>query len=175
MNRYRFLGRFFFLIAGISLWPQAFGGYDEEPQFSTNQIAPLASSFNASVPAAGGKLESHGIASYNAATQDLLRLESTWTREMGDTAQVLRVGDAVSNPGTWGSAVRFAGVQFGTRFKQRSDILQADRLPLSGVAILPSTLDAVLAEESGDWYRWHRPDLQALVPQLPARVAIAMP
>jgi outer membrane usher protein len=145
MFRYRFLCRFLIIVFGASFGLRALGAYDDDPQFSTKQIAPLASSFNASVPAAGGKLESHGIASYDAATQDLLRLESTWTREVEDSAQVLRVGDAVSNPGTWGSAVRFAGVQFGTRFKQRSDLLQADRLPLSGVAILPSTLDVILA------------------------------
>jgi outer membrane usher protein len=144
MYRYHFYSRFLILVSGALLGLQAFGAYDEELQFSTQQIAPLASSFNAAMPAAGGKLESHGIASYSATTQDLLRLESTWTRELEDT-RVLRIGDAVSNPGAWGSAVRFAGVQFGTRFNQRSDLLQADRLPLSGVAILPSTLDAVLA------------------------------
>jgi outer membrane usher protein len=145
MNRSRFLSRFLFLVLGASLGLQALGAYDEEPQFSTKQLAPLASTFNASVPAVGGKLESHGIASYDVATQDWLRLESTWTRELDDSSHVVRIGDSVSNPGTWGSAVRFAGVQFGTRFNQRSDLLQLDRLPLSGIAILPSTLDAVLA------------------------------
>jgi outer membrane usher protein len=144
MPQSRFIGRFVLLPVAVLLNLQAFGAYDEELQLATKQIAPLATSFVASVPAAGGKLESHGIASYSESTQDFLRLESAWTRDLGDTARILRIGDSVSSPGAWGSAVRFAGVQYGTRFDLRSDLLQADRLPLSGVAILPSVLDAVL-------------------------------
>jgi outer membrane usher protein len=144
MPQSRFIGRFIVLPVAALLNLQAFGAYDDELQFATKQIAPLATSFAASVPTAGGKFESHAIASYSESTQDFLRLESVWTLDLRDTARTLRIGDSVSNPGTWGSAVRFAGVQFGTRFDLRPDLLQTDRLPLSGIAILPSTLDAVL-------------------------------
>lgn len=123
----------------------AFGAYDEEPRLNAQHIASLAAAFDATIPTSSGRFATSGIAGDMDAADDFLRLESSWTVEREDAPHRLRVGDTVSNPGAWGSAVRFAGVQFGTRFDLRADLLHTSRLPLAGIAIVPSALDAVLA------------------------------
>jgi outer membrane usher protein FimD/PapC len=141
----------------------AYGGFSEEEfQLSTQQIASLAAAFDASISTAGGRFVMSGIAGDMDVADDLLRLESNWTFEQEGAPHRWRVGDTVSHPGTWGSAVRFAGVQFGTRFNLRSDLLYSKRLPLAGVAILPSTLDAVLASHGA----WHDSTSHRSVPRM---------
>jgi outer membrane usher protein len=55
------------------------------------------------------------------------------------------VGDTISDPGTWGNAVRYAGLQLSSSQTQRADLISGNSLALSGLAILPTTADALLA------------------------------
>jgi outer membrane usher protein FimD/PapC len=57
----------------------------------------------------------------------------------------LRVGDAISVPGAGGNPVRFAGVQLGSGLDLRTDVVPATRLATSGIATLPSSVDALLS------------------------------
>jgi outer membrane usher protein len=119
----------------------------DAPKLFGKQIAPTVASLNALLPASGGDFNTTAIATIDPRAKDhFLRLESTWSRELDESAQSLRLGDGISNPGSWGSAVRFAGVQFGTEFDLRSDLISNDRIALSGVSVLPSTADAILAQ-----------------------------
>ncbi len=132
------------LASGFAGGSSAAGVFDG-PVLSAQQFSQSGSSWDARLTTVGGRLSTTAIASLDSETDSLLRLESTWTREFDDSSHQVRLGDAVSNPGDWGSAVRFAGVQFGTAFALRSDLIAANRLALAGVAIVPSTIDAVLA------------------------------
>lgn len=69
------------------------------------------------------------------------RLDTTFTRDFPDRMQTLRLGDSISSPGRWGSALRFAGVQFGRNFALRPDLVTAPLLSVSGNAVVPSAVD----------------------------------
>ena len=77
------------------------------------------------------------------------RLESSITQELGERGERLRVGDAVSSVGMWGTPVRFGGVQFG-RTRVREDVLRLPELATSGIAVLPTTADALFASLDTD-------------------------
>jgi len=49
--------------------------------------------------------------------------------------------DAISDPGSWGNAVRFAGVRWSRNFALRPDLLTTPLLTTGGTAIVPSTVD----------------------------------
>jgi len=70
-----------------------------------------------------------------------LRLETTFTRDFTDRLATLRLGDAISAPGAWGRAVRFAGLQFGTNFATQPTLVTTPFVTASGEAIVPSTAD----------------------------------
>jgi outer membrane usher protein len=71
-----------------------------------------------------------------------IRLDSTWTRDLPDSASSLRLGDALTGTsGLWGGAVRFAGVQWATDFATRPGLVTFPLPMLAGEAALPSTLD----------------------------------
>jgi len=72
------------------------------------------------------------------------RLDSTWTTDYPDKMQTLHVGDAISSPGTWGRAVRFGGIQFGTNFGTQPGFLTYPSQSAAGEAVLPSTVDVFI-------------------------------
>jgi outer membrane usher protein len=71
----------------------------------------------------------------------IIRLDSTWTTDLPEKMQTLRWGDAVSIPGTWGSSLRFAGIQFGTNFGTQPSFVMSPPQRAVGQATLPSTVD----------------------------------
>lgn len=72
---------------------------------------------------------------------DANRLDTTFTRDFPSRMQTLRIGDAITSPGSWGSALRFAGVQFARNFALRPDLVTAPLLQASGSAVVPSAVD----------------------------------
>jgi len=70
------------------------------------------------------------------------RLEATWTRDFPDTVTSLRLGDSITGTSLWwGGAVRFGGVQWGTNFATRPDLITLPMPVVAGESALPSTLD----------------------------------
>jgi outer membrane usher protein len=116
---------------------------DEAISFSHAPISPYASTLRASWVNDGAELGTTAIASLRPRTAPFLRLESSWVRGLGDTPASVRLGDTTSDPGAWGSAVRFAGVQVGTAANRRADVIYDPRLALAGVAILPTTVESM--------------------------------
>jgi outer membrane usher protein len=90
-------------------------------------------------------IDSKFATSLNPNVDTVTRLESTWTQLREESDHSLRIGDAVSTSGLWGSSVRFGGVQFGTRMEVRRDVIATPKLASSGIAVLPSVADALLA------------------------------
>jgi len=70
-----------------------------------------------------------------------VRLETTFTHDFQSSLATLRIGDAITTAGSWDGAVRFAGLQFGTNFALRPDLLTLPLLSVSGQATLPSTVN----------------------------------
>jgi outer membrane usher protein len=77
-----------------------------------------------------------------------IRLDTTFTHDFPSRLETLCVGDAISTPGSWGSAVRFGGVQWGTNFAIRPDLITAPLLTAGGVAVVPSTVDVYLNNQA---------------------------
>lgn len=76
-----------------------------------------------------------------AGTSSLLRLESTFSHDFPDSLETLRLGDAISVPGSWAGAVRFGGLQWGTNYGIRPDLVTTPLLAATGTAVVPSTVE----------------------------------
>ncbi len=100
-------------------------------------------SFNAQVLKDAAELESSFAATAETGVEPVTRLQSAYTHQLG--AEQLRLGDAVSSVGMWGTALRFGGMQFGTPITQRADVISESSLASSGVAVLPTVADALFA------------------------------
>ncbi|RPI40444.1 MAG: fimbrial biogenesis outer membrane usher protein, partial [Betaproteobacteria bacterium] len=70
-----------------------------------------------------------------------VRLDTQWTRDWPERMQSLRLGDGISRIGEWGRAVRFGGIQWGRNFATQPGVITFPLPPLTGEAVLPSTLD----------------------------------
>ena len=94
-----------------------------------------------------GMFSRYGVLTSSMLAPDLqqssswVRLDTTYTIDFPDRHATLRLGDSVTDPGAWGLAVRFGGIQYGTNFNTDP---QFNRYPLAssiGQAALPSTVD----------------------------------
>jgi len=88
-----------------------------------------------------GVLTSSALAQRVDSRGSAVRLDSTWTLDMPDRLETLRVGDWASSTGAWGQAVRFGGVHFGTNFATQPTLVTTPLLSAKGEAVLPSTID----------------------------------
>ena len=69
------------------------------------------------------------------------RLETALTRDFPQRLQTLTIGDAITDPGSFGAALRFAGVRLEKNFAIRPDLVTAPLLVASGTAVVPSAVD----------------------------------
>ena len=140
------IGAFFKVIAALAVVgaPVSSVLADEEVRLSHKLLNRNTSAFDAALVADEIKLESTAIASLRTRDSSLTRLESAWTYRPEDSSHHLRLGDSTSDAGNWGSAVRFAGLQWGTGLSARQDLLDAPRLALTGTGVVPTAADALL-------------------------------
>lgn len=91
----------------------------------------------------GGFFNAYGRGGQTLLLRDVqpLRLDSFWLRENPQTLTTLRLGDAINHPGSWGRALRFAGVQWGTDYSLQPYFATFPQPVIRGDAVLPSTLD----------------------------------
>lgn len=119
----------------------------ETVQVNAKKISLAHSSFSANVVSDSGAVNQTFATSLDpqvdAAT--FTRLESNFTKAVSGKEERLRVGDAVSSVGMWGSAVRFGGMQFGTRNETRTDVVASSEMATTGIAVLPTVADALFA------------------------------
>lgn len=69
------------------------------------------------------------------------RLETTWTVNQLRRMASWRLGDTINQPGLWGGAIRFGGVQWSTNFALQPNFISFPLPGLRGQASLPSTID----------------------------------
>ena len=91
--------------------------------------------------AGAGVLTNSMVGRYDDSQQQLIRLDTTYTREFPGQLQTVSVGDAISDPGAWGNAVRFAGVRWSHDFTLRPDLVTTPLLTAGGTATVPSSVD----------------------------------
>ncbi|HEY6641686.1 hypothetical protein [Povalibacter sp.] len=116
----------------------------ESVALKTRTFSAAYSSFNAQVLSDAGALDTSFRASLTRPEEMATRLESAYTYRFADSHEQLRVGDSVSSSGMWGSAVRYGGMQYGTRTTTRSDVITTPDLATGGLAVLPTVADALL-------------------------------
>ncbi len=91
--------------------------------------------------AGAGVLTSTAVARYGGIDKQLVRLDTTYTRDFPATLETLNLGDAISDGASWGNALRYAGVRWSRNFGLRPDLLTTPLLATSGTATVPSTVD----------------------------------
>ena len=70
-----------------------------------------------------------------------MRLDTTFIHDFPSSLQTLRLGDTINVPGSWALAVRFGGLQWGTNYAIRPDLVTTPLLSTTGTAVVPSTVD----------------------------------
>jgi outer membrane usher protein len=88
-----------------------------------------------------GVLTNTAVETDTQGIHSFVRLETTLTHDFPDSLETLRLGDAISVPGAWAEAVRFAGLQWGSNYGIRPDLITTPLLAATGTAVLPSTVD----------------------------------
>ncbi len=88
-----------------------------------------------------GVLSQTSIARDDSFSRNVTRLDTTFSRDFPDRLQTLSLGDAISDAGSWGNPVRFAGLRLSKNFSMRPDLLTSPLLSASGTATVPSTVD----------------------------------
>jgi outer membrane usher protein len=119
----------------------------ETVKVRTDVITPEYSAVN--VASETVKVEHSFSTSLNSTTEPVTRLQSAYTQQIGEGGEHVRVGDTVSTSGMWGSAVRYGGMQFGTRTGARADVLDNPRLAAAGLAVLPTVEDSMFMSLEG--------------------------
>ena len=95
----------------------------------------------------GGLFTGHGVLTSNLLAPALergsgwRRLETTYTVDYPQQLTSLHLGDAVTRAGAWGTPVRFAGIQYGTKFATQPGFIPFPLATALGQAALPSTVD----------------------------------
>jgi outer membrane usher protein len=69
------------------------------------------------------------------------RLDTALTRDFPSRLQTLTIGDSISDPGAFGSALRFAGMRLQKNFAMRPELVTAPLLVATGTAVVPSAVD----------------------------------
>ncbi len=91
--------------------------------------------------AGAGVVTSTAVARYGNYDNQLVRLDTTYTRDFPASLDTLNLGDDISDGASWGNAVRYAGVRWSRNFGLRPDLLTTPLLATSGTATVPSTVD----------------------------------
>lgn len=97
-----------------------------------------------------GYFNNHGVGTSNLLADRLgshtqvTRLDTTWTIDTPEKLHTLRLGDAVSVPGSWGRSVRFGGIQYGRNFATQPGYVTFPAQSAAGQAVVPSTVDVLI-------------------------------
>jgi outer membrane usher protein len=113
--------------------------YGQTGQYSGADVGSAATELGFFNPL--GVLTSSSVVNASEGTHDFIRLMTTFSHDFPDALETLRLGDAISVPGSWAEAVRFGGLQWGTNFNIRPDLVTTPLLAVAGTAVVPSSVD----------------------------------
>lgn len=113
--------------------------YGQTGQYSGADVASAYEDLGIFSPL--GLLDDTGVETSSSGIHSFVRLDTTFSHDFPDSLQTLRLGDAISVPGSWAEAVRFGGLQWGTNYAIRPDLVTTPLLAATGTAVVPSTID----------------------------------
>jgi outer membrane usher protein len=70
-----------------------------------------------------------------------IRLDTYYQMDFPDRLNRLRVGDNITTAGSWGRAVRYGGIKFGTDFSLSPNLVAMPLLNIGATASVPSSVD----------------------------------
>lgn len=73
--------------------------------------------------------------------KEWVRLETQWRQDNPERMTTTRWGDAVTEPGAWGNAVRYGGISWGTNFETRPDLVTFPQPQIAGETPTPASVD----------------------------------
>ena len=91
-----------------------------------------------------GLITNTAVLRYTDGSTQAVRMDTTYHYDFAASLQTLTLGDATSDPGSWGNAVHFGGLHWGSNFTIRPDLVTTPLLSLSGAAVVPSTVDVLV-------------------------------
>jgi outer membrane usher protein len=94
-----------------------------------------------------GVLTNTVVARSGQGADGVVRLDTIYSLNFPAQLETLSVGDAISDPGSWGDAVRYAGVRWSRNFGLRPDLLTTPLLTTGGTATVPSTVDVFVNDQ----------------------------
>ncbi len=90
----------------------------------------------------------HGITNFRVEAMDedpeLIRLESFLRHDFLDKRATLRIGDTISEGGSFASGTRFGGIQYGTNFATDPSFVTFPRPSIGGLAEQSSVVDVII-------------------------------
>jgi outer membrane usher protein len=107
----------------------------------TEEFTTRSGLFEAGLFTRHGVLTSSLLAPALEHASEWRRLETTYTVDYPQQLTSLRLGDTVTRAGAWGIPVRFAGIQYGTKFATQPGFIPFPLATALGQAALPSTVD----------------------------------
>lgn len=113
--------------------------YGQTGQYSGADVASAYTELGIFNPL--GLLDNTAVETSTDGVHRFVRLNTTFSHDFPDELQTLRVGDDISVPGSWAEAVRFGGLQWGTNYAIRPDLVTTPLLAATGTAVVPSTVD----------------------------------
>ena len=113
--------------------------FGQTGQYSGARVASALGELGIFTPP--GVLINTATETHTEGVSSFVRLQSTFSHDFPDALETLRVGDAINVPGSWAEAVRFGGLQFGTNYGMRPDLVTTPLLAATGTAVVPSTVD----------------------------------
>lgn len=123
--------------------PAVGGGFINYDVFTThaNGISTSSGLFELGAFGQWGVVTSNHLARDAQTGIEVIRLDTTFTQDQPDRLASFRLGDVISNPGTWGGSARLGGLQYATNFNTQPGFIAFPLPGVSGEAVLPSTID----------------------------------
>jgi outer membrane usher protein len=81
------------------------------------------------------------IARHDSTGGEFIRLDSVLVKDFVENHTTLRLGDSITRSGAWSRAGRFAGIQYGSNFTIRPDLVTFPTPAIGGSAALPSSVE----------------------------------
>jgi outer membrane usher protein len=124
-----------------TVYGQSSSGQD----FATSLAKSLAGAFEvvAFGPAGtfGGTLLVNSTAATRTGAEGIVVLDAGWRWDDAERLRTYRIGDAITAPGWWGRAVRFAGIQVTSNYALQPGYITYPLLTVAGVSAIPTAAE----------------------------------
>jgi len=123
--------------------PSSFGGFLNYDLFTSHGggTSQYSGQFELGIFGGSGVFTTNQLVQNIDSQTSSIRLDTAWRSDFPDKLTTLVLGDTINVPATWGRAVRFGGIQYGTNFTTQPGFISFPSIAANGQAALPSTVD----------------------------------